>query len=134
MTPQKAKTILESLALGIHPETGEALPDQGIFNQPQIIRALFLATQALNAGEPRAETATTSVTTVATGKSLPTNAGKPWTTIDDTELLTAFDAGAQVSEIAREFERSRGSINSRLVRLGRLQEADKTSEVDPGNS
>ncbi|MFZ6713041.1 hypothetical protein [Undibacterium sp. TC9W] len=134
MTPQKAKTILESLALGIHPETGDALPDEGIFNQPQIIRALFLAAQALGAGRQETEVAMAKSASNEKQKSLPTNAGKPWTAIDDTELLAAFDAGAQVSEIAREFGRSRGSINSRLVRLGRLQEVDTASEINSDRS
>ncbi len=127
MTPKKAKTILEALALGIHPDTGDALPDQSIFNQAQVIRALFLAVQALDTEEQHAAVATTDAAASATRKPLPANAGKPWSTIDDTELLAAFDAGAQVSEIAREFGRSGGSINSRLVRLGRLQEADTAS-------
>jgi hypothetical protein len=134
MTPKKAKTILEALALGIHPDTGDTLPDQSIFNQPQVIRALFLAVQALDIEEQHVEVAATDAAAPATRKPLPTNAGKPWTTIDDTELLAAFDAGAQVSEIAREFGRSRGSINSRLVRLGRLQEADAASEINSDKS
>jgi hypothetical protein len=41
MFPLEAKEIIEALANGINPETGEILPAQSNFNSPQVIRALF---------------------------------------------------------------------------------------------
>ena len=48
MSPNEAKLIIETLANGIDPETGEDLSGQSIFNNPQVIRALFVATKALD--------------------------------------------------------------------------------------
>jgi hypothetical protein len=50
MSPLEAQKIVESLANGIDPETGEILPAQSTFNNPQVIRALFVAAKALERG------------------------------------------------------------------------------------
>jgi hypothetical protein len=43
MSPQQAKRIIEALANGIDPDTGEVLPGQSVFNNPQVVRSLFFA-------------------------------------------------------------------------------------------
>jgi hypothetical protein len=48
MSPNEAKSIIEALANGVDPETGEVLSAQSVFNNPQVIRALFIATNALD--------------------------------------------------------------------------------------
>ncbi|WP_118182513.1 hypothetical protein [Paraburkholderia phosphatilytica] len=42
-----AKSTLETLARGVDPATGEVLTEQSPFNNPQVIRALFLAVKEL---------------------------------------------------------------------------------------
>ncbi len=55
MSPLEAKKIIDALANGIDPETGEVLPAQSTFNDPQVIRALFVALKALDSAAKRAE-------------------------------------------------------------------------------
>jgi hypothetical protein len=123
MSPQQAKIIIDALSKGLDPETGEVLPDETVFNHPQVIRSLFIASQALNEmvtkGPPR--------------KNLPDNAGKPWSAEDDEALIAAFDQGLPMKEIAAKYGRTNGSIASRLVRLGCIVERGDPYQV-PGSS
>lgn len=118
MSPNEAKLIIETLANGIDPETGEVLPVQGVFNQPQVIRALFIATKALHHLSTQENR----------DKTVLENAGKPWSPSEDSELLRRFDAGLSVKALALSHGRSNGAIASRLVRLGRIM--DNRAEVD----
>jgi hypothetical protein len=43
-----ARQIVETLARGIHPVTGEAMPPDSPYNQPVVIRALFTVARALD--------------------------------------------------------------------------------------
>jgi len=112
MSPFEAKKIVDALANGIDPETGEVLPAQSIFNSPQVIRALFVAVQALEKAAKRADR----------DNSLPSNAGRAWSDDEDKELLAAFDSGTPVKEIAAHHGRTQGAIAARLVRLGRIKD------------
>lgn len=112
MSPLEAKRIVEALASGIDPETGEVLPAQSTFNSPQVIRALFVAGKALDSAAKRAER----------DNSLPGNAGRSWSDEEDKELLALFDSGAPVKSIAAEHGRTQGAIAARLVRLGRIKD------------
>lgn len=113
----EAKPLIESLANGIDPETGEILPSDSAFNSPAIIRALLVATQALEQMEKREQRE----------KSQPGNAGKPWTTEEDEMLLAGFDGGNNIRDLAAKHGRTAGSITSRLMRLGRLTVPTDTS-------
>ena len=44
-----ARTIIDTLAQGIHPVSGEVMPDDSPYNAPPVIRALFAVSQALKA-------------------------------------------------------------------------------------
>ena len=112
MTPEEAKQIIDVLASGVDPATGEVLPEDNALNSPHVIRALFMASKALErmVGKPARPSA------VAPGK-----AGKPWSEDEDQRLLAGFDAGTPVAALALAHERSSGAITSRLERLGRLQ-------------
>ncbi len=125
MFPLEAKEIIEALANGINPETGEILPAQSNFNSPQVIRALFAATKALES----------AVKLVERNDSLPSNAGRSWSEIEDKELIACFDAGAPVKNIATKHRRTFGAIASRLVRLGRIKDrAEARLGVQPTNA
>jgi hypothetical protein len=118
MTPAEAKQIIEVLAGGVDPATGEVLPDDSPLSSPHVIRALFIAAKALElmaAAKPARPAAAT-----------PGNAGKSWTEEEDQRLAAGFDAGTPVDALARTHERTTGAINSRLVKLGRLQASDKS--------
>lgn len=57
--PSNAKTkiisILESLADGIDPASGEVFPGDSPYQNPDIVRALFHAVRMLNEKQPRAK-------------------------------------------------------------------------------
>jgi len=66
---------------------------------------------------------------------LPTQAGKAWTEEEDQRLQAAFESGKVVADLAREHERSRNAISSRLVRLGCLQiDCKKTDKNRSGRA
>ena len=112
MELQTAREIIDTLARGIHPVSGEVMAENSPYNEPQVIRALFTVSQALQAGVP-----------AKPKRELPPNAGKPWTAEDDEKLGAAFDAGKPLAELATGFGRTRHSVEARLVKLGRLEGA-----------
>jgi hypothetical protein len=56
--------------------------------------------------------------------SAPANAGKPWTRELDDELTKYWNSGNGIAALAKRFQRTRGSITSRLLRLGLIQDPD----------
>ncbi|HYD74755.1 hypothetical protein [Ramlibacter sp.] len=112
MELQTAREIIDTLAQGIHPVTGEAMPADSPYNAPPVIRALFAVSQALDtavaapapAARPRREA--------------PPNTGKPWSADDDEQLRSGFDAGTPTKDLAAALGRTRWAIESRLVKLG----------------
>lgn len=77
MELSKAIKIVRLLSEGIDPETGEVLERENIFNNPQVVRALFVAVNALERVEK-----------IESRKSnLPSNAGKAWTAEEDKSLI-----------------------------------------------
>ena len=100
----RAKEIISALAEGVDPTTGEVLPDNSVCNKGEIVRAFYAVLNHLD--EKNAK------------KNMPANAGKPWSDEEDTKLKVCFEAGMSKKELCTEFERTSGSITSRLARLG----------------
>jgi hypothetical protein len=117
MDNSEAMRIVQTLANGINPLTGEAFPDTSPYNDPAVIRALF---QSLRALERLCQ---------QDKGGLPTNAGKPWTPEEDNSLVASFDKGTPVRKMASEHGRTEGAIAARLVRLGRL--SDRSEILKP---
>ena len=103
----RAKEIISALAEGVDPTTGEVLPGDSVCNKGEIVRAFYAVLNHLDEKKPK--------------KNLPANAGKPWSAEDDKKLTTLFESGVTNKELATVFERTSGSINSRLVLLGLIQ-------------
>lgn len=118
LVPQHAAHIIRALITGVNPRTGELLPEDGPLNEPDVLRALFLAVEALEGRALRAI------------KPGPPNRGARWTREDDEKLLELFDSGMKISSLAQRFGRTRGAITSRLVKLDRL-EPDTFAPPDP---
>ena len=112
MSPREAQRVIDALAEGLDPETGEIFPAESVLQRPAVIRALFTASRVL-AGERSA---------AAAARAQPSQAGKPWTPEEDQRLLDAFDAGADLAALTAAHGRSDGGVASRLVRLGRIKE------------
>jgi len=111
MNIQYAKELLEMLADGVNPVTGEVLSADDSCNQPEVIRALHLAVAQLEKAAQKA-------------KYLPANAGKPWTAEDEENLCRMFNKGCSKKEICGFFKRTEGAIAARLVQLGLIQSRD----------
>ena len=99
----RAKEIVRILADGIDPVTGEILPDDSVYNSPEVIRALFTVLEKVNESSV---------------KDPLRNAGQSWTEIEDEKLRDEFLAKMKISDIAKEHGRSYGAIESRLDHLG----------------
>ncbi|MCC6472980.1 MAG: hypothetical protein IT514_04465 [Burkholderiales bacterium] len=110
MEKPTATSILQALAHGIDPRTGEAWPADSPYQHPDTIRALFCALQALRGEAPPPRPARTP----------PGNAGKPWSEEEDRRLAAGFDAGIRIPELAGQHGRSRTAIEARLLKLGKL--------------
>ena len=108
MELQAAHQIIDTLAQGIHPVTGEAMPEDSPYNAPPVIRALFAVSQALS-GKP-----------VRQPRQLPSNAGKAWQPDEDAKLAAGFDAGAELKRLAADLGRTPFAVETRLVKLGKL--------------
>lgn len=113
MDKSTALQIVQTLAQGIDPHTGEAFPVDSPYQHPDTVRALFQAVHALAEPQPaRPQTAPPNA---------PANAGKPWTQAEDQTLAERFDAGRSLPELAAEHSRTRAAIQARLVKLGKLE-------------
>lgn len=111
MDEEQALDVIRPLADGILPTTGEELPPDSPLQHPHIVRALYLAVQALEAEAQRR----------SRQRHLPGNAGKPWTAEEDRRLERAFDGAGSVRQLAEAHQRTPGAIQARLVKLGKLE-------------
>jgi len=105
-----ARHIIEALADGLDPTTGEGLAPGSPIESPVVIRALHVALDALDHQIKMRER----------GAAAPSNAGKSWSPDEDTALAEAFDAGERLADIASRFGRTEESIAARLVRIGKV--------------
>lgn len=103
MEIKRAAELLRGLADGVDPMTGQPLPDESVYNRPEIIRALHCVLREL---QERADGAAA------------VNAGRNWSAEEETQLLQEYSAGLPVETIARRHRRSVGAIETRLSELG----------------
>lgn len=108
MELQEARTIVNTLSQGIHPVTGEAMPEDSPYNAPPVIRALFAVSQALEGGDARPRRQSTA------------NSGKPWSADEDARLNAAFAGGEDLKPLAEALGRTPFALESRLVKMGKL--------------
>lgn len=104
----KTVEVLEALANGIDPNTGEVFPTDSPYQNVEITRALFQALEAVKNYKPK--------------KAQPARQGSKWTEQEDTQLQEAFRSGEKLTELAKKHQRSSGAIRSRLIKKGLIQE------------
>ncbi|MBN8547784.1 MAG: hypothetical protein J0M12_00565 [Deltaproteobacteria bacterium] len=112
MDASHALIIVQALADGVNPTTGECFPAESPYQQAQVVRALALAVKALQQ----------SVEQEVRRRSLPGNVGKPWSVSDETTLAAEYDSGRNIQELAQHFDRTVGAIRARLVKLGKIED------------
>ena len=123
MEKEQTLRILNALANGVHPATGEKFAADGPYQHPDTVRALFEAMRAVEGAA--------AATPAAERKSVfpQSGAGSRWSTEEEERLAGAFDAGRTVDELARAHNRSRAAIEARLVRLGKMDASAVTSPL-----
>ena len=130
MERNDAAKILQTLANGVDPATGEPFPASSPYQRADVVRALFVAMQALGSDTQPAMSATADAPTAEGSKPQKpkmekpglANAGRPWSQEEDARLGHAFDAGTSIELLAEAHKRSRFAIEARLVKLGRIEE------------
>ena len=110
MNASQALSFVRSLANGVDPESGEVFPADSAYQRPEIVRALYEAATALEKEERSSRRKA----------ELPAKTGEPWTEDEDRKLLSGFDAGRGLPEIAAAHERTQTGVRARLVKYGRL--------------
>ena len=127
MEREQTLRILNALANGVHPATGEKFAADGPYQHPDTVRALFEAMRAVEGGGASAPVpAPERKAAPAMPQSGP---GSRWSAEEEQRLATAFDAGRTVDELARAHGRSRASIEARLVRLGKMDASAVTTPL-----
>lgn len=111
MDNENAQNIIQALADGVDPITGEILPEGSPYKDDQVISAFQAAVKVLNH----------KIKSDERRSSRPAGTGKRWTAEEDQQVCEAFDKGKSVTEIANDHERTRGAIQSRLLKLGKIQ-------------
>jgi hypothetical protein len=126
MEREQTLRILNALANGVHPATGEKFAADGPYQHPDTVRALFEAMRAVEGGGTAPAPAPERKAAPAMPQSGP---GSRWSAEEEQRLATAFDAGRTVDELARAHGRSRASIEARLVRLGKMDASAVTTPL-----
>lgn len=111
MDEVSALRIIDTLANGVNPTSGEVLGAENPCQHPDVLRALWLASRALQEQRLKALRQST----------LPANVGKPWSEDENNALVAEFHAGRAMSEIAILHQRTQAGIQARLEKLGLVQ-------------
>ena len=118
MQLDRAKEIIQALADGVDPFTGETFPADGPYQRADTVRALYTALEALEGKgvakkvkEPRP---------VDPNKP---HAGGKWTPEEEERLREEYTANnGSIKDIAKAHGRTPGAISSRLVKLGIIED------------
>ena len=116
--------ILNALAGGVHPGTGEKFSADSPYQHPDTVRALFDAVRAIEGSRAPAPE----------GERKPpappqSGAGSRWTAEEEQRLAAAFDSGKTVGELARLHNRTPAGIEARLLKLGKIEPSAVTSTL-----
>ena len=127
MEREQTLRILNALANGVHPATGEKFAADGPYQHPDTVRALF---EAMRAVEGSGASAPTPAPERKAAPAMPQSGpGSRWSAEEEQRLAMAFDAGRTGDELARAHGRSRASIEARLVRLGKMDASAVTTTL-----
>lgn len=117
MNEVRAIEILRSLVQGIDPSSGEELPPGTVLQQADVLRALLVGADALGQQVARA----------SRRAQLPKNIGRTWSPEEQSNLITAFQAGEPVADLAAKHGRTLRAIEARLEVLGLISTTQRTT-------
>lgn len=118
MQVKRAREILDSLLHGVDPIKGRDLSIDSVLQDPDVLRALLAAIEALN----------DSVARATRRSQLPRNIGRTWTPKEHEELLREFHASKPLVEIAASHGRTLRAIEARLQNAGLITAAQRMTE------
>src|SRR5687767_11193056 len=124
MEKEQALKILNALANGVHPATGEVFAADSAYQHPDTVRALFEAVRAME-GRRAAPAGTAERKT----GDIPANTFVRWTAEEEERLAAGFDAGRTSAELARLHNRSRAAVEARLLKLGKIDVSGLTVQL-----
>lgn len=124
MEREQALKILNALANGVHPATGEVFGADSAYQHPDTVRALFEAVRVL-----AEEVAPASRTAERRGANMPANTFVRWTPEEEERLAAEFAAGKTTAELAALHDRSRAAIEARLLKLGKIDASALTVQL-----
>jgi len=109
METTEALKIVEALADGFDPLTGEIFPPDSPYQNPQTFKALSAAKSALEHLQRSEERR----------RALPERAGQRWNENESTLLIEEFEQGIHIKELASNHKRTVGAIKSQLLKSGK---------------
>jgi hypothetical protein len=109
---KEAHRIVSLIARGADPDKPDQRPTADVLERPGVIRALFLASEALNS----------STDTLDTTKEV--RKGKPWSKDENDELRWEISQNESLEAIAAKHGRSEGGIVARMVHIGLAEDRD----------
>jgi len=124
MEREQALKILNALANGVHPMTGEIFSADSPYQHPDTVRALFEAVRAMDGSSPPP-----AATPERKAAEMPANTFVRWTPDEEQRLAAAFDTGKTSAELAKAHNRSRAAIEARLLKLGKIDVSGLTVQL-----
>jgi len=115
MELNQSRQIVNTLAQGIDPTTGEVFPQESPYNNPEVIRALFSILEGVKfAKRPTKSVEERRRDNLELGR--PENSGLPWADEDRALIRTGFQDGMAVEKLAGTLGRSSGAIVAEIIR------------------
>jgi hypothetical protein len=124
MERERTLKILNALANGVHPTTGEVFGADSPYQHPDTVRALFEAVRLMEGSPP----APGGGQERRAGE-MPANTFVKWTAEEEERLAAGFDAGKTSAELAKLHNRSRAAIEARLLKLGKIDVSALTVQL-----
>lgn len=122
MEKEQALKILNALANGVHPATGEVFAADSAYQHPDTVRALFEAVRTMEGNGPAAAAERKTA-------DIPANTFVRWTPDEEERLAAGFDVGRTSAELAKLHNRSRAAIEARLLKLGKIDVSALTVQL-----
>src|ERR1700750_716202 len=120
MEREHALKILNALANGVHPATGEVFAADSPYQHPDTVRALFEAVRCMEAADAG---------TNRKPREVPSSTFVRWTAGEEERLMPGFDSGKTSAELANLHNRSRAAIEARLLKLGKIDVSALTVQL-----
>ena len=128
MNKAEVVDVLSALASGVHPVTGEVFEEESAYNHPKVIRALFGSLEIIQSPTGRGPKKSQEEINREEGRPLRFNIR--WSEQEDEELIGKIGKGILTGDIAEQFQRTKGSIHSRLQRQGLLEREEVLNHSD----